>query len=163
MPLALFILQRISIFATADVVTDTINDCLSPCWLPWTKRAFTLRMAHPSSRIFVSVFDYDAGLSEHDLIGRISIDVTNLEKDTEYMLSYNLYASSHIEGRKSRGIIRVRLRIEIPDERRYAVAGIEPPKACHINVEHKKEFRVVRQTCMGMYDYNTFSFNTFQS
>lgn len=107
--------------------------------------------------------DYDPGISDHDLIGRVSIDVTNLDVDTEYVLSYNLYESSHIEGRKSRGVVRVRLRIEIPDERRYAIAGIEPPKACYINVKRKKDFRVVRQTCMGLYDYDRFSFHTFQS
>lgn len=145
------------------MITDTIDDCLSPRWLPWTKRAFTLRMTHPSSRINVGVFDYDPGLSDHDLIGRISIDLTNLQKNTEYLLTYNLYPSSQIEGRKSEGVIRVRLRKEIPDERLYAVTGIEPPRACHINVESRKEFRVVRQTCIGAQDYERFSFQIFMS
>eukprot|EP00980_Cylindrotheca_fusiformis_P020990 scaffold7987_cov200-Cylindrotheca_fusiformis.AAC.19 len=144
------------VYEDTYVATDTINDCLSPRWLPWTKRAFTLRMAHPSSRILIGVFDYDPGLSDHDLIGRVSIDVTNMEVDTEYLLSYDLFASSHIEGRKSRGIVRVRLRMEVPNARRYAMAGIEPPKVCFINVKGKKDFRVVRQTCMGMYDYTRY-------
>jgi len=151
------------VYEDAYVITDTIDDCLSPRWLPWSKRAFTLRMSHPSSRINVGVFDYDPGLSDHDLIGRISIDLTNLKRDTDYVLTYNLYPSSQIEGRKSEGTIRIRLRKEIPNERIYAIAGIEPPKACHINVESRKEFWVVRQTCMGAIDYDTFSFNIFMS
>jgi hypothetical protein len=120
-------------------------------------------MAHPSSQIFVGVFDYDGGVSAHDLIGKVSIDITNLKKDTEYILSYNLYESSRIEGRKSRGIVRVRLRIEIPDERSCVITAIEPPVSCHINVEKKKDFRVVRQTCLGAHDYEKFSFHTLQS
>jgi len=151
------------VYEDAYVITDTIDDCLSPRWLPWSKRAFTLRTSHPSSRVNVGVFDYDPGLSDHDLIGRISIDLTNLQKDTEYILSYNLYPSSQIEGRKSEGVIRVRLRKEIPDERLYALTGIEPPRACHINVGNRKEFRVVRQTCIGAQDYERFSFHIFMS
>lgn len=143
--------------------TDIIDDCLSPRWLPWSQRAFTLRMAHPSSRINVGVFDSDPGLSDHDLIGRISIDLTHLKKDIEYILTYNLYSSSQIEGRKSDGVIRVRLRKEVPDERLYAITGIEPPRACNINVKNRKEFRVVRQTCMGAQDYDNFSFHIFMS
>ena len=29
--------------------------------------------------------------SDHDLIGRVSVDVTNFYPDTEYLLTYNIY------------------------------------------------------------------------
>lgn len=146
-----------------DVITDTIDDCLSPRWLPWSQRAFTFRIAHPSTRINVAVLDYDPGLADHDLIGRISIALTNLQKDTEYVLSFNLYPSAQIEGRKKKGVIRVRVRKEIPDERLHAMTGIEPPISCHINVKSMKEFRVVRKACIGSHDYEQFSFHIFKS
>mmetsp|Transcript_19206 Transcript_19206/g.29587 ORF Transcript_19206/g.29587 Transcript_19206/m.29587 type:complete len:147 (-) Transcript_19206:36-476(-) len=51
--------------------TDVIDDCLSPRWLPWTKRAFVFNMRHTSSNVYVGVFDNDL-TSDHDMIGRVS-------------------------------------------------------------------------------------------
>ena len=137
---------------------------MSPKWLPWTRRAFTFRIAHPSSQINIGVFDHDYGaLQYHDLIGRVSIDITNLKKDVEYILSYNLYSSARVEGRKSNGTIRVRLRIEIPDERKFILGATEPPPPCYLNAKDRKTWLVLRQTCMGIYDNEKFNFKQLQS
>lgn len=75
--------------------TDVIDDCLSPRWLPWTRRAFVFNMMHTSSQIFLGVFDSDSHpMSEHDLIGRVSVDISNFRPDTVYVLHYNLYPVS---------------------------------------------------------------------
>ena len=67
--------------------TDVIDDCLSPRWLPWTQRAFIFRMMHTSSNLHVAVFDYDAGFSnDHDICGRVSIDLANLNSGVVYLL-----------------------------------------------------------------------------
>jgi hypothetical protein len=143
--------------------TDTIDDCLSPRWLPWTKRAFILNINHSSSQINLGVFDFDSGFDDHDLIGRVSIDITNLRKDTEYILSYNIYPSARITGRKIKGKITVRLRLEIPDERKMVLSALEPPPPTYVNVKRGKDFRVIRQTCMGKYDEERYSVSTLKS
>lgn len=150
--------------------TDTIDDCLSPRWMPWTNRAFILNMSHPSSQISIGVFDFDPGsIDDHDLIGRVSIDMTNLRKDTEYILSYNIFPSARIshaggiEGRKAQGKVTVRLRLEIPDERRLPLCTLEPPEHVYVNVKKRKDFRVIRQTCLGKYDDQQYSLNTLKS
>jgi len=72
--------------------TDVINDCLSPRWLPWSQRAFIFNMMHTSSQIFLGVFDYDSNpLSQHDMCGRVSVNITNFRPNTVYLLRYKLY------------------------------------------------------------------------
>lgn len=75
--------------------TDVINDCLSPRWLPWSQRAFIFNMMHTSSQLFLGVFDYDSNaFSDHDFIGRVSVDLSNFQPDTVYVLNYKLYPVS---------------------------------------------------------------------
>jgi hypothetical protein len=47
---------------------------------------------HPSSILFLGVFDYDEGpLEYHDPIGRVVIHLDSFEHDTVYTLKYPLY------------------------------------------------------------------------
>ena len=143
--------------------TDTIDDCLDPVWLPWTHRAFILNMKHPSSQIFLGVFDYDGALSDHDIIGRVSVDLTNLRPNTEYLLSYNLYPSARVSGRDIQGKIKIRLRLDIPDERKVALAVLEPPPPIFVNMKKGKDFRVIRQTCLGKQDVERYNLAILRS
>jgi hypothetical protein len=69
--------------------TDVINDCLSPRWMPWSQRAFIFNMMHTSSQLFIGVFDYDGNaFNDHDFIGRVSVDLSNFQPDTVYVLKY---------------------------------------------------------------------------
>ena len=89
--------------------TNVIENKDSPRFLPWTNRAFVLHTAYPSSVINLGVFDYDPGgaaISDHDFVGRVSVDVTNLCPGTEYQLNYTLYDTALIEKRKSNGTIK---------------------------------------------------------
>ena len=45
------------VFEDCYVRTDTIDDCLSPRWLPWTRRAFCFNIAHSSSQLLLGVFE----------------------------------------------------------------------------------------------------------
>ncbi|KAG7350839.1 C2 domain containing protein [Nitzschia inconspicua] len=144
--------------------TDVIDDCLSPRWLPWSNRAFVLRMNHPSSLLNIAVFDFDAGvIDDHDLIGRVSVNLTNLRKDTEYVLSYNLYPSARIGEREIVGKITIRLRLDIHDERKLVLSSLTPPLPTYVNVKKKRDFKVIRETCYGKYDEEVYSVSTLKS
>lgn len=82
------------VYEDCFVVTDTIDDCLSPRWMPWSKRAFIFNMMHTSSQLFLGVFDNDT-YGGHDLVGRVSVDLSNFTPDSVYLLEYNLYPVSH--------------------------------------------------------------------
>lgn len=148
------------VFEDAFVQTDVIDDTLSPRWLPWTKRAFIFHILHSSSQLFLGVFDYDAGINpadDHDLIGRVSVDLSNLQKDTVYTLNYKLFPTARMAARDEQGQITIRVRLEVPDERKLLLSAIEPPPAIYVNVKTRKEFRVVRYTCTGKYNMEKYS------
>jgi hypothetical protein len=151
------------VYEDTFIRTDTIDDCLDPVWFPWMDRAFILNMGHASSQIFLGVFDFDGGFDDHDMIGRVSVDLTNLRPDTEYLLSYNIYPSAIVSGRDIMGKINIRLRLEIPDERKLALSALEPPPPTYVNVKKGKDFRVVRQTCLGTTDVDKYSISTLKS
>lgn len=146
--------------------TDVIDDCLSPRWLPWSNRAFIFRIEHPSSFLNLGIFDFDAGsdqLADHDLIGRVSVDLTNMRSGTEYVLSYNICPSARLSERKSNGKLMIRLRMEIPDERKIAMAALYPPPPIYVNTKSKKDFEVIQKTCFGSVDEDKFSVSTLKS
>jgi C2 domain len=86
-----------------DVVvnSDVIANTLSPRWMPWSQRAFVLNMLHPSSDVFVGIFDHDAELNPlqlvtratstlHDPIGRIVVNLSHFIPGTSYLLHVSL-------------------------------------------------------------------------
>ena len=45
-----------------------------------------------SNNVFLLIYMYLSRVnSDHDLIGRVSVDVTNFYPGTEYLLTYNIY------------------------------------------------------------------------
>lgn len=154
------------VFEDAVVQTDVIDDTLAPRWMPWTRRAFIFHMLHSSSQLFLGVFDHDDGINptdDHDLVGRVSVDLSNLRKNTMYTLQYNIYTTARMSTRKRKGTITVRLRMEIEDERRLLLSTIEPPPNMYVNVKTRKEFRVVRYTCTGKYNMEKYSMKVINS
>lgn len=142
------------VFEDSVVKTDIIDDCLSPMWPPWSQRAYIFHMFHSSSEIFLGVFDYDDGVNpadDHDLIGRVAVDLTNLRPDTTYTLKYNIFTTARMLERKQKGSITVRLRIEIPDQRKLLMSNLEPPPDMYVNVKKRKDYKLVHYTCTGKY------------
>lgn len=154
------------VYEESTLQTDVIDDTLSPRWLPWTKRAFIFHISHSSSQLFLGVFDYDESLNptdDHDLIGRVSIDLTNLQKDTVYTLKYEIFDTARMTQRVGRGFITARVRLEIDDDRKLLLSNLEPPPQMYVNVKNRKDFRVIRYTCTGKYDMDKYSMKVINS
>ncbi|GKY99261.1 hypothetical protein MPSEU_000881300 [Mayamaea pseudoterrestris] len=140
-----------AVFEDAMVQTPVIDDELNPHWLPWTQRAFVFGCMHPASILYLGAFDFELGLSKHEPLGRVSVNISNLQRDTDYVLTYPMYKSSHVTERKAAGFIRIRLRIEYIDERKVLLAALCPRPKFHVNVYKEKSLKVVRYTCFGEY------------
>jgi C2 domain len=140
-----------AVFEDAMVQTPVIDDELSPHWLPWTQRAFIFKMMHPASTLYLAAFDYDIGITKHEPLGRVAINISNFQPDTEYTLTYKLYPSANVTDRSAIGSVTVRLRIEYNDERESLLAALRPRPTFHINVRKEKSLSVLRYTCFGEY------------
>jgi C2 domain len=141
------------VYEDAFVETPVIDDELSPHWLPWTQRAFCFGIMHPASMLYLGVFDYDIGpLAHHEPLGRVAVNISNLQRDTVYTLRYELFKSANVTDRTPTGQVTIRLRVEIFDEKVTLLTALKPRPNIHVNVKKKKSFKVVRYTCFGEYD-----------
>ncbi len=153
------------VYEDCFVETDVISNCLSPRWMPWSRRAFIFNMMHTSSQLFIAVFDSDdTPLNDHDLCGRVSVDLSNFRPDTIYTLDYNLYPTAKNSPREAKyGSITIRLRFELADEKTLVLSNVKPPQSVYVNVQTKKEFNVLRQTVEGNLDTKEYSLSTIAS
>ena len=124
------------VYEDAIVNTEVIKNTLSPRWMPWTQRAFIFNVMHPSSDLMIGVLDYDspAPTARHDPIGRIDLAVTNMRPGTEYTVNFDLYPSATVKKRKPKGSIKLRIRLELHNERKALLAALRPPpqvRACN--------------------------------
>ena len=140
------------IYGDSMVQTDVIDDELNPHWPNWTQRAFLFHMQHPSQVLYLGVFGFKRNPLHHKPIGRVEINLTNLQRDTLYNLEYNLCGASHAAERRSQGKIRIRVRVEVDDERKALLAALRPQPAIYINVTKKKSMVIARYTSCGEYD-----------
>ena len=122
--------------------------------MPWTMRAFCFHMRHPSSLLFLGVFDYDeAPIENHDAVGRVVINVANFQPNTTYLLHYNLQHDPRFTPEESkRGQITIRLRVECGDERVVAKMKFSAPPKCIINCKTDKTYQVLRYLKRGPLD-----------
>jgi len=147
------------------VQTDVIDDSLSPMWLPWQRRAFVLRMTHPSTALYVGVTDYDVGPLEHENIGRIAIPVgTNFVPGLVYTLTYRLNESSNYTdfGTDDMGTITLRLRVEY-DEPRHLLLGKNRPDKQWVSATQWKSHRIAKYCVDGPHDGDVFEMRLFRS
>ena len=140
-----------AVFEDCMVQTPVIDDELSPRWLPWTQRAFIFGVQHPASTLYLGCFDFDLGMSDHESIGRVAVNLCNFERNTDYTLRYHLYQSSNVMERKPNGSITIRLRLEYADEKSAVMAALKPRPRFHVNVRAKKSQQVLHYTCFGAY------------
>ena len=105
--------------------------------MPWTKQAFIFHMFHLSLELYLGAFDFDDGVDEHDLIGRVAVNVLNLQPDTTYVLTYNLYQSGKHTLHEPQGTVTIRIRMEIDNDRQLLLSTLELPKTIYVNVKSK--------------------------
>jgi hypothetical protein len=150
------------VYEDCFVQTDVISNCLSPRWMPWSQRAFVFNMMHTSSQLFIAVFDSDdTPLNDHDLCGRVSIDLCNFMPGTVYTLDYNLFPTAKSSPRDAKyGTITIRLRLELADEKTLVLSNMKPPQSVYVNVQTQKDFHVLRQTVEGNLDTKEYSLST---
>ena len=141
-----------AIYGDAMAQTSIIDDELSPHWPAWTQRAFCFSMMHPSQVLYLGVFGYKRGVFNHVPIGRVEINPVNFQRDHEYTLEYDLFRSYHVTNRTSAGRIRIRLRMEIFDERAALFAALRPCPAIYVNCRKKASLYAARYTALGEYD-----------
>ena len=128
--------------------THTVNDCLSPRFMPWSRRAFIFNMMHTSSQLFVGVFDAD--VTNDDLIGRVSIDLTNFIPNMIYTMKYNIHPTAKCNPREKKcGSITIRVRMELENERTLLLSNFRYPESVYVNSETKKDYKVMHQTVHG--------------
>lgn len=137
----------------AIILTQVIDDSCSPQWMPWSSRAFVFQIGHPSTAIHIGIADYDVGPLEHECIGRVAINLGKFHPGTLYTLTYNLYESSNLtEKGEDEGSITVRLRVEIPDEKKYLLQGWKAPEKSWVNSQQWKSHRVAKYCVDGPHD-----------
>jgi len=146
------------------VRTNVIWDELSPQWMPWTTRAFSFKLRHPTSLIFLGVFDYDElPLKMYDPIGRVVINTSSFHSNTEYILHYKLQHTSAMKGTdEDRGTIMLRLKINWADESEAMKMSFIPPKRFLVNVDNAKSHHVLRYLTHGSIDMDTASIETIK-
>mmetsp|Transcript_8253 Transcript_8253/g.17758 ORF Transcript_8253/g.17758 Transcript_8253/m.17758 type:complete len:1105 (-) Transcript_8253:213-3527(-) len=145
--------------------TDVIDDACSPMWMPWCTRAFIFQLTHPSHALYIAVTDYDLGPQEHENIGRVTVNLSNLSASLVYTLTYKLYPSSNLTERgDDQGNITIRLRLEIDDPRRYLLAGAVPVEGtAFICSQQWKTHRVTKYCTEGPHDEEVFEMSVFRS
>jgi hypothetical protein len=141
-----------AVYGDTIVQSDIIDDELSPVWLPWTQRAFCLEMQHPSQVLYVAVFGFKRMALQHKPVGRVKINVRHFQCDTLYNLEYPLQLG---------GTVRMRLRVEIDQERAVLFQALRPPPVVHVNVRQRKSLPVLRYTCCGEENDEFFSMSVF--
>lgn len=132
--------------------TCVVWDCVAPRWMPWTSRAYSFRVRHPSSLLMLGVFDYDrtplGQLNPHDPIGRIVIHPDRFGSDTTYVLTYRLSHDPRREDDDCRGTITIRMRIHWNDE----PVALQAPPSFVIHVDNDRSYQVLKYITRGLVD-----------
>ena len=149
------------VYEDATRRTDVISDCCSPKRMPWTQRAFLFHMAHPSSQIFLGIFDYDR-MSNHDYLGKVSVDITRFRPQTNYILDYAIFDTLMDKepkqiGKEANATIKIRLRIEVNDQQALVLASLTPPPGLYINIPGRKHFHAVSSSVNGAKDLSEYN------
>jgi len=161
------------VYEDTIVCTETVNDCLSPRWMPWTQRAFVLHTESVYARLRIGVFDKDKGLKEqfggHDYLGRIDINLANCETETEYILKYNLRGEGEEQtlsrfGEKTKsGTITIRLHLECSDPRALLMSALSIPEKMFVNVESPKQYTLARNIVHGVHNETSYNLGNMMS
>ena len=150
-------------FEDAIISTDVVPDCLSPRFMPWTRRAFIFNITDPTSQLFVSAHDEDSyPINFHDPIGRVAVNLSKFFPNTVHILHYDLYKNSYNEKREKRGTIILRLVLEWNNPKERFLCVFDDLAKFHINVQEKKNFKIAKYTILGEKDLKIYSFEAIR-
>ncbi len=103
---------------------------------------------HPSSQIYVGVFDYDeyipsaAGgpMGKRNKIGRVVVNPTNFRPNTIYTLRHHIFSSDESD-RVVVGTIILRCRYESVDERTILLSQLQLQTYYNVSTVRRSDFR----------------------
>lgn len=153
------------VFEDSFVRSNVIYDSLNPRWMPWSDRAFAFNIAHPSSMLFLGIFDFDdVAAFGHDPISRIEIGLLNFAHDTVYTLTYPLHTADNLGKENEMRTITLRLRVKWNDlsEVNTALSFVSPPHF-YVNTQTIQSWRVVRFLTRGSVDMQEVSVQSVKS
>ena len=130
--------------------TDVVPSCLSPSWMPWSKRAFALRVNNFNSALFVGVFDRDVTEFD-DFAGHVVIKPSTFVSSTEYTLTYELLKSVSfpaIDPENGNG--RVRLRIRVERDSRHLLSAFCLTPTSFVNTSREGIDDTIEKACYGI-------------
>lgn len=128
-------------------VTDVIPDKLDAIWLPLSRRACILPVANAYSQVYVGCFDYDGEKEMDDFIGRVVLDISQLQAGFTYDVTLPLRDSSKVYNRNQLGFIRLRFKLEWNDDGARAALLSYLPTPDHIKKRMKNEVAAVTVKC----------------
>jgi hypothetical protein len=150
------------IFEDAIVSTEVVRDCLSPRFMPWTRRAFKFNIEYVTSSLFIGVFDHDQG-NKYDHVGRVAIPLEKFRPNTAYDLSYDLYDSAEISSRRKRGKINLRIRVNWKQQRKMFFNALRKKELFTVNMDSKPHYDYAKYTAEGCFDLKEYNFKTLMS
>ena len=130
----------ILVFEGAAARTNTVRNDLSPCWGPDKPRAFRFPVTCPYSAVNVAVNDEDEGLLPDDPLGRVILDLSQINGRTVYDAWYDLQYGFHERAKGKRGAIRLRFSVEW-EERARLLAYPQPPPTFVVPFRSRKALR----------------------
>jgi len=139
------------IFEDSYGKTDVINNCGSPKWMHWSRRAFIFNMDHSSSDLRVGIFDYDK-MGNHDMLGRAVVQVNRLMPDTDYVLKYKLYEDTSTVEREGMGTVTLRVRIEYESPKQVVLSALKMSDDQYVNFQEDRQLHIARQVVEGKTD-----------
>jgi len=161
-------------FEDCVVNTDVISNSCSPRWMPWSRRSYAFSIAHPGSKLFVGLFDYNSEFSPfqeakrfstnnlHDQIGRVMINLSKFVPSTVYTLTYPIYKGELAKHRvKNRGTITMRLRFEFNNMQKALAQTIQLPPTEYVSMARSIDFQLTSYTASGKHDFNAWKMTTF--
>jgi len=147
------------VFEESVLTTEVVRDCLSPRFMPWTRRAFKLKIQNTRSPLFIGVFDHDK-ITRHDPIGRIMIPLHQFAPGTTYDLTYDLHDSDQVVKRRKRGKINIRLKVQWSGQRKLFIDALRPHDGFMVNMDSKENYAHASYTVRGYVDLKEYNLKT---
>jgi hypothetical protein len=128
-------------------VTDVIDNKQDAYWLPLTRRACILPVMNAHAQIYIACFDYDGEKVMDDYIGRVVLDIPQIESGYTYDVQLPLRDCSRVYNRRQLGFIRIRFSLEWNEQSGRAALLSYLPSPIDLKKRMKNEHVAVTVMC----------------